>query len=88
MSDRTRKLHETLAALHRQVESADSLDPALRAELLATMDEIRAEIDAGREAEPPLTKRVSDLVLRFEAEHPALSDAVGAVAIALSRLGI
>jgi hypothetical protein len=88
MTDRTRKLHDALAELHRQLARAESLDPALRRELLAAMDEVNAQLDAGREAEAPLAERVSDLMLRFEAAHPALSEAVGAVASALSRLGI
>ena len=47
-----------------------------------------ARVDAGSEADRPLADRVSDLMLRFEAAHPALADAVGAVARALARLGI
>jgi len=88
VSERTRGLHETLVELHEQLGRAGALDPALRAELHAAMDEIRARVEAGAEAERPLAERISDLMLRFEAEHPALADAVGGVVRALARLGI
>jgi hypothetical protein len=52
------------------------------------MEEIRARIDAGEDAEDSLLGRISELTRRFEAEHPALADAAGAVARALARLGI
>jgi hypothetical protein len=88
VSERTRGLHDTLVELHEQLGRADALDPALRDELRAAMDEIRGRVEAGAEAEQPLAERVSDLMLRFEAAHPALADAVGGVVRALARLGI
>ena len=88
MSERTRDLHATLVELHRQLAETPSLDPALRAELRGAMEEIRVRVEAGKAAERSLLERVSDLALRFEAEHPTLADAAGAVARALARLGI
>jgi chromosome segregation ATPase len=84
----TRNLHETLAELHRQLAEVPSLEPALREELRGAMEEIRARIEAGEAAEGSVLDRVSELTLRFEAEHPALADAAGAVARALARIGI
>jgi hypothetical protein len=86
--ERTRGLHETLVELHEQLARESALDPALRAELRAAMDEIRARVEAGAAAERPLAERLSDLMLRFEAAHPALAEAVGGVVRALARLGI
>jgi hypothetical protein len=86
--DNTHGLHETLVELHEQLAREGSLDPALRDELRAAMEEIRARVDAGSEPDRPLAERISDLMLRFEADHPALADAAGAVARALARLGI
>jgi hypothetical protein len=83
----TRKLHETLVELDRQLDGAE-LDPALRAELRDRLDALRARVDAGEEAEGSLLAGIRALTLRFEAEHPALADAVGAVASALARIGI
>lgn len=88
MPERTRGLHETLLELHEQLAREGALDPALRDELRAALQEIRARVDAGSEADRPLAERLSELMLRFEAAHPALADAVGAVVRALARLGI
>lgn len=88
MPERTRGLHETLTELHEQLAREGALDPALREELRAAMEEIRARVDAGAAADRPLADRVSDLMLRAEAAHPALAEAVGAVVRALARLGI
>jgi Domain of unknown function (DUF4404) len=84
----TRDLHATLAELQQQLAEVRSLDPALRRELENAMEEIRARIDSGRDADESLLEGVRDLMLRFEADHPALSDAAGAVVRALARLGI
>jgi hypothetical protein len=88
VTERTRGLHDTLVDLHEQLAREGALDPALRDELRAALEEIRARVDAGSEADRPLADRVSGLMLRFEAAHPALADAVGAVVRSLARLGI
>jgi hypothetical protein len=87
VSEPTRKLHETLIELDRQL-AGTNLDPALRAELRERLDALRARVDAGEAAEGSLLAGIRALTLRFEAEHPALADAVGAVASALARIGI
>jgi hypothetical protein len=84
----TRHLHETLVELHEQLARGEPLDPALRAELRAAVEEMRARVEAGEAAERPLLERISDLMLRFGAAHPTLADAVGSVVRALARLGI
>lgn len=88
MAERTRSLHETLLELQQQLAGTDPLDPALREELRATMEEIRARVEAGEEAENPLVEQVRELMLRFDAAHPSLAEAIGAVARALARIGI
>jgi hypothetical protein len=85
---RSQDLHETLLELERQLASERKLDPRLREELRLAIEEIRERIDAGTAADAPLADRVSDLMLRFEAAHPALADAVGAVVRQLAGLGI
>jgi hypothetical protein len=88
MSEPTRTLHETLRELERQVEGAGRLDPALRAELRARLDELRERVDAGDAADPPLLAGIRELTLQFEAAHPQLSEAIGKVATALAQMGI
>ena len=82
------ELHETLAHLHEQLEDADQLDAGLRAELEQAVAEIRAVIE-GPEAPPESTgEQLSDLALRFESNHPNLTEALGRVIRALSRMGV
>lgn len=88
MPDPTQKLHQTLLELARQLEHADHLDPELRAELRLRLDALRARLDSGEPAERPLLEGIRALTLRFEASHPALAEAVGAVASALAQIGI
>lgn len=88
MAERTRSLHETLLELQQQLAGTDRLDPALREELRAAMEEIRARVEAGEEAENPLVEQVRELMLRFDAAYPGLAEAIGAVARALARIGI
>jgi hypothetical protein len=84
----TRTLHDTLAELHRQLERSDARDPALREELRAALEEIRARVEAGESPERPALERISELMLRLEAAHPAIAGPVGAVVRALARMGI
>lgn len=81
-------LEEQLATLRRE-----GVDAELRDELRALADRIDAllgeEPDRVEPTEPrDLSDRLSDLALRFEAEHPALTEVMGRLASALSRLGI
>jgi hypothetical protein len=88
LAERTRSLHETLVELQQQLASTDVSNPALREELRAAMEEIRAKVEAGEEAEPGVVDRLRELMLRFEASYPSVAEAVGAVASALARIGI
>ena len=88
MAERTRSLHETLVELQQQLADTDVTNPALREELRAAMEEIRAKVAAGEEAEPTAVERLRELMLRFEASYPSVAEAVGAVASALARIGI
>ena len=88
MPERTRDLHQTLAELQQQLASGGPLDSELREELRAALEAIRARMAAGEAPERPVLDRIRQLMLHFEAEHPALADAAGAVVRALARLGI
>ena len=88
MRDETRKLHERLVELQEQLARTGASEGKLRQELEAAIGEIRTRVDAGEAAERPLLEGVSELMLRLEAEHPAIAASVGAVASALARMGI
>jgi hypothetical protein len=85
------RLLETLDALRAEVAQASEVDPEMLAELRRLTDDIRKNIDdelptaAGDEEQSP--HGLKDLLLRFEADHPQLSAAIGKVADALAAMG-
>lgn len=86
------QLLDTLDALRAEVAQASQVDPEMLAELRRLTDEIRQAID--EETAPPedvgereVPHGVRDLLLRFEADHPQFSSAVGKVADALAAMG-
>jgi hypothetical protein len=84
-------LRDTLARLHAELESAEPIDAALRAELERAIEEIREVVEREREAgeeEQPLGERLEALALRFERSHPLLTQALGGVVRALGAMGI
>ena len=86
-----KQLLETLDALRAEVAQASEVDPAMLAELRRLTEEIKASIDNDEDIpvdEPESgSYGLKDLLLRFEAEHPQLSVAVGKVADALAAMG-
>ncbi len=93
MSDRARRLHETLVELHAQLEESGELDPQLREELRASAGQIQAALDEAPEGEggnleSGLIERLRTAVRRFEGSHPKLTAATGRVIDALSEMGI
>ncbi len=92
-----RQLHETLARLHEQLASADSLDTAEREGLEQAMKEIQASLaklgEAPSQREPlPETSatpldQLKALVGQFEQQHPALSNRLADLAELLHDLG-
>jgi hypothetical protein len=93
---RNRPLKETLEHLHRELSSAESVDPESLALLRTLTDDIDRFLekrgtagskDAAAESAPD-TSGLRGLLLKFEAEHPEFSVAVGRVADALAAVGI
>lgn len=88
-------IRRELEDLEQQLETLrrEGVDPELRDELRALADRIDALVGEEPERVEPeeprdLSDRLSDLALRFEAEHPALTEVMGRLASALARLGI
>ena len=83
------ELQKTLAALHTELNSAESVDEATRAKLVTLAEDIQrlSEQKATDEVEP-LTEQVQDMVLKFEVDHPQLTRALNQVSAALANLGI
>jgi hypothetical protein len=84
------RLLQSLDALRTEVAQASEVDPQMLAELRQLTDEIRQSIADDQSAgssESAAPHGLQDFLLRFEAEHPQLSSAVGKVADALAAMG-
>lgn len=81
------KLHALLADLDRELKATRALDPQSQELLERVLADIPAAT-AGSPEHQSAESHLRELVLRFEAEHPRLSGAVGQVADALGKLGI
>jgi len=95
------RLRERVDALHQQLSGPDSLDAADRASLESLLadvarvlerddeaqDEARDEADSA-ETHESLVDQLREAAESFEEQHPSLTELVGRVADALSRLGI
>ena len=79
---------ESVEHLHAALAGAKRIDPETRAKLRSLTDDIDRLLDEESETAPeeiePVASGLRDLVLKFEAEHPQLSIAVGKVADALA----
>ncbi|MFN2377593.1 MAG: DUF4404 family protein [Candidatus Binatia bacterium] len=84
MSDQ--ELRKKLEELHRELASVGEVDPDLERPLA----ELRAEIENVMERSNPqgFGARLSEAVERFEASHPQLASAMGAVIDQLARMGV
>jgi hypothetical protein len=86
------RLLQTLAELRAEVAQAQSVDPETAELLESAMRDLQNELDkrgvkASTDIEPA-SSGLKDALLKFESEHPQLSDSVGKVADALAALGI
>jgi uncharacterized protein DUF4404 len=87
------ELIDKLAQLHADLSKTKEVDPAtlerLR-ELTGDIDRLLDENDAEvtEDQAEPITSGLKNLLLKFEAEHPQFSAAVGKVADALAAIGI
>ena len=86
-----KQLLETLEQLHRELAQAERVDPDTLAELRAQIADIERLLDqrdnAPADEVEPVSSGLKDLLLKFEAEHPQLSAAIGRVADSLAAMG-
>ena len=86
------RLLQTLAELRAEVAQAESVDPETAELLESAMRDLQNELDKRGVKQPtdiePASSGLKDALLKFESEHPQLSDAVGKVADALAAMGI
>jgi hypothetical protein len=78
-------LHERLDRLER-----DSIEPRTRESLMLLLNDLTRLLGAASldNEEHPLTERLEQLAVNFEAEHPAVGTAVRQLVDALAKAGI
>ena len=86
------RLQATLRQLHDELSQAESVNPETLARLRTVTDDIQRALDerneessSGVESE---AESLKDLLLKFEADHPQLTNTIGRVADALAAMGI
>lgn len=83
------RLRALLTELHRELGSADQLDPESRALVEQILVDVeRLEAPPAAESAGATDGDLRDLVLKLESEHPRLAATIGQVADALGRIGI
>ncbi|MBL8268262.1 DUF4404 family protein [Steroidobacter sp.] len=84
-------IQQHILALHAKLErlDGDSLDPGTRDSLLVLLNDLTRLLGAPTADEhQPLTERLEEVAVRFEAEHPAVGTAVRQLIDALAKAGI
>lgn len=86
----TTELRERLATLHTELAKTRSVDPQLRELLVAVLTDITRLLGkpGAGEHEHSVTERLDELAVQFEAEHPALGQAIRQVVDTLGKAGI
>src|SRR5262245_15417647 len=86
------RLLQTLQELRQELSQTEGVDPETLAELQQLTDDLQQKARAGGRLSSgevePASSGLNDLLLKFEADHPQLSVAIGRVADALAAMGI
>jgi hypothetical protein len=83
-----RTLLERLEQLQSELSASTPLSRSERERLQKLISDVRAHADVECDEPQTLVDRLQEATAQFEQTHPRLTLAIGAVAEALSRLGI
>jgi hypothetical protein len=85
-------IQQHIVALHERLERLDgrSLEPRTRELLLLLLNDLTRLLGAPPidDEDHPLTDRLEEIAVRFEAEHPSVGTAVRQLIDALAKAGI
>lgn len=81
-------LRQLLAQLHARLTQTRTLDADARERLTTVMHDIEKALGRGGADATPHKPHLESLAVRFEAEHPALADALRQLVDALGKAGI
>jgi len=83
-----RALNERLDQLRAELATSSSLSAAERERLERLIGDVREHVEQEQHEPQSLADRLQEATAHLEETHPRLTLAIGAVADALSRLGI
>lgn len=88
----SQEIQQQILALHQRLErlSRDSVDSRTRESLMLLLNDLTRLLGAASldNEDHPLTERLEQLAVNFEAEHPAVGNAVRQLIDALAKAGI
>lgn len=91
-SEVSQDIQQHILALHDKLERLDggSLEPRTRELLIVLLNDLTRLLGGSsfEDDDQPLTARLEQLAVRFEAEHPAVGTAVRQLIDALAKAGI
>lgn len=86
------EIQQHITALHERLERLDSnsLDPHTQESLLELLNDLTRLLGSPPldDADHPLTERLEQIAVRFEAQHPSVGTAVRQLIDALGQAGI
>ena len=84
------QLQATLRRLHDELSRTEGVEPDTLARLRTITDEMQRALDEREDAADVESSAsgLKSLLLKFESEHPQMSDTIGRVADALAAMGI
>ena len=86
------EIQQQILALHQRLErlNRDSVDSRTRESLMLLLNDLTRLLGAASldNEDHPLTERLEQLAVNFEAEHPAVGNAVRQLIDALAKAGI
>ena len=87
----SKELQSILRNLHAELGSAESVDAESREmlqQIARDIEKIAAAPEPVAEEHASVTRQLEDAALKFESEHPKLSQVLGDIMDALGKLGI
>lgn len=87
----SKQLQAILRNLHAELGSAESVDAESREmlqQIAQDIERIAAAPEPAAEEHASVTERLENAALKFESEHPKLSQVLGDIMDAFSKLGI
>ena len=82
------RLRDLLDDLHRELGDADAIDDESRAQLQETLEEIRAALEPEAASGGGMGRRLQELALRFETDHPRIAATIRQLTDSLAKMGI